>query len=144
MGTNNADLCGMSQFLHVMRFGILSLATNHQAHLRHNFSLCVLAMGTMLFVYQSIFHQQTPYNPFCNKTQTVHHASSLAQLSSIHKLNKVPCRLNAHCEDIRVRNTKCIQSDRNILGLSVLGLVSHIIKKVSSYDCYPLSEAQVY
>jgi len=33
------------------------------------------------------------------QTQTVHHASLLEQLSSIRRLNKVPCRLNAHCED---------------------------------------------
>ena len=30
-------------------------------------------------------------------------------------------------QNIRFRNTKCIQSDRSILGLSVQGLVSHII-----------------
>ena len=37
-------------------------------------------------------------------------------------------------QNIRFRNTKCIQSDRNILGLSVQGLVSHII--MAGTDCY--------
>jgi len=31
-------------------------------------------------------------------------------------------------QNIQFRNTKCIQSDRSILGLSVQGLVSHIIR----------------
>ena len=31
-------------------------------------------------------------------------------------------------QNIRFRNTKCIQSDRSILGLSIQGLVSHIIR----------------
>ena len=33
-------------------------------------------------------------------------------------------------QNIRFRNTKCIQSDRSILGLSAQGLVSHIINTV--------------
>ena len=33
-------------------------------------------------------------------------------------------------QNIRFRNTKCIQSDRSILGLSVQGLVSHIIRSI--------------
>ena len=32
-------------------------------------------------------------------------------------------------QNIRFKNTKCIQSDRSILGLSVQGLVSHIIQR---------------
>ena len=33
-------------------------------------------------------------------------------------------------QNIRIRTTKCIQSDRSILGLSVQGLISHIINYV--------------
>ena len=43
--------------------------------------------------------------------------------------NAEPIRWKAELiwQNIRFRNTKCIQSDCNILGLSVQGLVSHII-----------------
>ena len=48
--------------------------------------------------------------------------------------NAEPIRRNSELiwQNIRFRNTKCIQSDRSILGLSVQGLVSHIIISISS------------
>ena len=39
----------------------------------------------------------------------------------------IPRKAEPIRQNIRFRNTKCIQSDRSILGLSVQGLVSHII-----------------
>ena len=56
IGNNVADPCGMS---------FLPLENNHQAHLRCNFALPVLAMWTMWFISQSVStiyrHSLTPF-----------------------------------------------------------------------------------
>ena len=39
-------------------------------------------------------------------------------------------------QDIQFRNTKCIRSDRSILGLSVQGLVSHIINNLIALSIF--------